>query len=130
LPPRDSYNPGMHSLRRFRWLACFMLAWWALSLGVAAASPFGGPPTIERICSGSGPGQFMLAGDPDAAPTGGHSLDCPLCLPLVAPAPGPVGTRFGASPQGHGLSPLTAVPRAARTAAPLQARGPPGIVAT
>lgn len=123
--PEGSYNPGMHTLRRFRWFACFMLASWALSLAAAAVSPLGGPPTIERICSGSGPEQFMVAGDLSPVPPGGHTLDCPLCLPAVAPAPTSVAAWCGALPPTQGLCALQATPRATSTAAPLQARGPP-----
>lgn len=123
--PQGSYNSGMHILRRFRWFACFMLASWALSLAAAAVSPFGGPPTIERICSGSGPVQFMVAGDSAPVPPGGHTLDCPLCLPAVAPAPTSVAAWSGVLPQAQGLCALQATPRTTRTAAPLQARGPP-----
>ncbi|MDY0108283.1 MAG: DUF2946 domain-containing protein [Giesbergeria sp.] len=115
----------MHSLRRFRWFACFMLAWWTLSLGVAAASPFVVLPSMERICSGAGPVQFLWAGHPDAAPADGHTIDCPLCMPTAAPAPSPVVAGLGAAPQAPGPCIRATAPRVAHTAAPLQARGPP-----
>lgn len=118
----------MHSLRRFRWFARILLAGWMLSLGVASASPFVVLPSIERICSGAGPVQFLWAGHPDAAPAGGHSIDCPLCMPTVAPAPSPVVAGLGAAPQAPGPCIRADAPRAAHTAAPLQARGPPGLL--
>ena len=115
----------MHTLRRFRRFACFMLAWWTLSLAVASASPFVVLPSVERICSGAGPVQFMRAGHPDAAPVGGHTIDCPLCMPTAAPAPSPVVAGLGATPQTPDPCIRADAPRAAHTAAPLQARGPP-----
>jgi|SRR3990167_4144256 len=128
VPIRGSYNPDMHSLRRFRWLACFMLAWWALSLAAAAASPFGVLSSVERICSGAGPVQFMVAGDPDTIPPVGHTLDCPLCLPAAAPAPALGAAWSVASAPAHALCAVVAAPRAERMAAPWQARGPPDIL--
>ena len=115
----------MHSLRRFRWFARILLAGWMLSLGVASASPLVKPQVMNVICSGAGPVQFMRAGHPDAAPVGGHTIDCPLCMPTAAPAPSPVVAGLGATPQTPDPCIRADAPRAAHTAAPLQARGPP-----
>ena len=83
------YNGPMQSLRRSRWLAGLLLAWFVLSAGVATASPFVATASLERICSGTGQAQFVLSGGP-ALPAVGHALDCPLCSPAVAPPPLPV----------------------------------------
>lgn len=115
----------MDTLRRLRWLARCMLAWFALSAGVAIASPFVVAPSIERICSGAGTAQFRVVDDSEALPSGGHTLDCPLCTPSAAPPP-PAGLAGLPPPPG-----VPAVPRryaahtVAHTAAPLGARGPP-----
>ncbi len=121
----DSYNPSMHTLRRFRWFACFMLAWWGASLGVAAASPFALSPGIERICSGAGPGKFMWMDGTDPAVPAAHALDCPLCVPVAAPPPAAGAPGAAPLPQGPYAGPMPAAPRAARTAATMQARAPP-----
>lgn len=115
----------MPSLRRLRWLACSLLAWFVLSAGVAVASPFVVAPSIERICSGAGTAQFRVADDPGALPPGSHTLDCPLCTPSAAPPP-PVGLAGLPPPPGVPVVPrLHAAHIPTRTAAPLGARGPP-----
>jgi len=112
----------MDSLRRFRWLACCMLAWFALSAGAAVASPFVAASSAERICSGSGPVRYLVHG---ALPAAGHALDCPLCTPSAAP-PACLPERLPVvALVAHEPLPLSVGGRAARPAAPLPARGPP-----
>lgn len=45
----------MHRLRQARFLARLVLAWFALPLGVALASPLVQPQSLEMVCSGGGP---------------------------------------------------------------------------
>lgn len=117
----------MHPLRRIHLLACFWLACFALSLGAAAAAPFVQPQVLQWICSGTGDGHLQ-ASSGSAQALHGHTLDCPLCLPLGTPAP-------LTSARAHPLTTPAALPAAraapdplaARSAAPLPARGPPPV---
>jgi hypothetical protein len=116
----------MQALRNAFFLARLVLAWFALSLGVAVASPLVNPQSIELLCSGSGAMKVLVkSADGTPAPATHTTLDCPLCAATGAPPP----AAFAAAPAVHALA--TSVQRipaariAARTAAPLPARGPP-----
>jgi len=117
----------MSALRRLRLLACFMLAWFALSVGAAIAAPFVNPQAMELICSSAGDVKFIVLGDDGTAEQRGPMLDCPLCVHLggAAPPPEPLRLVQVSQPLAHALRPLVAAHIAARTAAPLPARGPP-----
>lgn len=113
----------MENLRRARRLACLVLAWFALSVGVAVASPVLKPPALELICSGSGSMKVLVKGDGGAPNGGSHLQDCWLCVTTCTP---PVALVFPL----HRLPadpPTAALPVqvAAQTAPPLPARGPP-----
>jgi hypothetical protein len=115
----------MQALRRARFLARLVLAWFALSLGVAIASPLVKPSDIEVICSGSGSIKLLIKGSTDTDKPAGHTLDCPLCASIAAPPP-VVRTDLVFVPAlGHVVQPIPAARIAAPTAAPLPARGPP-----
>jgi hypothetical protein len=116
----------MSALRRARLLASFVLAWFALSLGVAVASPLVQPKPMEIVCSAAGATMLVVLTDDGAqAPAAGH-LDCPLCLPATAPPPALPAVRLPALlPLGHALQSIPAARIAAATAAPPPARGPP-----
>ena len=115
----------MDTLRRLRWLACCMLAWFALSAGAAVASPFVVSPAVERICSGSGQVRFMVQGDLGASQAAGHALDCPLCTPSAAPPSALPQALPPALPEARALPALSVEGWVARPAAPFPARGPP-----
>ena len=114
----------MQALRLARFIARLVLVWFALSVGVAVASPMVNPKAIELICSG-GAMKLLVKGDDDSVPAAGRSLDCPLCATIGAPPSG-AGVQL---PAPCGLSPtLQTIPRAriaALTAAPPPGRGPP-----
>lgn len=115
----------MEILRRAHRLTCLLLAWFALSVGVAVASPVINPQAMELICSGSGSGSMkvLVAGEGDTWDGGSHMQDCRLCVMVGAP---PVPVVFAPHPppaQPSGL--VLPVPVATQTAAPLSARGPP-----
>jgi hypothetical protein len=115
----------MHTLRRARFLARLVLAWFALSLGVAIASPLVQPTDIEVICSGTGAMKLLVKGDAGTDKPATHTLDCPLCGSMGAPPP-VVRTDLAFVPVlGHAVQPIPAARIAALTAAPLPARGPP-----
>lgn len=120
-----SYNGRMDPLRRLRWLACCMLAWFALSAGAAVASPFVVSSSAERICSGSGQVRYMVQGDLGALPSGGHALDCPLCTPSAAPPAVLLPALVAPGLVAREPVPLSVSGASGGPAAPLPARGPP-----
>jgi hypothetical protein len=115
----------MQALRNAAFLARLVLAWFALSLGVAIASPVVKPQAIELICSGAGVVKVVSQGDDNGTPAGLHTLDCPLCAATGAPPAPAQGLVAMARPLGHVLQSIPAARIAALTAAPLPARGPP-----
>ena len=118
-------STALQSLRRLRWLVRLVLAWFALSLGVAAASPLVHPQAMELICSGAGAFKVIVKTDDGAQEMQSHTLDCPLCVHVGAPPPAAVATLPQPHPLAHALRPIPAAHIAARTAAPLPPRGPP-----
>ena len=114
-----------HNLRSLGWLARLALAWFVLSIGVAVASPWVSPQSIELICSGSGAIKLLVKTDDGAKEMFSHSLDCPLCAHGGAPPPITQADLPVVHPLAHALRPIPAAHIAARTAAPLPPRGPP-----
>jgi hypothetical protein len=76
----------MQTLRNAHLIARFVLVWFALSIGVAIASPMVNPQSVQLACSGTGSMKVISV---DAAgkstPTVHHTLDCPLCASFSAP---------------------------------------------
>lgn len=115
----------MQSLRDARFIARLVLAWFALSLGVALAAPVVSPQALALVCSGGGMKLLATGGEDGAAAAGGHGLDCPLCAHAVPP---PTVARAGTAPAdglAHALAPRRVARIAGLTAAPPPARGPP-----
>jgi hypothetical protein len=111
----------MQCLRHVRFLARLVLAWFALAIGVAAASPLVQPQSAQFICS-DGVMKLQLAGDGAGLPFV-HTLDCPLCGGLALPPASRIVAA--AQPLERILQSIPAARLAARIAAPLPARGPP-----
>jgi hypothetical protein len=114
----------MQRLRNAAFLARLVLAWFALSLGVAMASPLVKPQSVELVCAGGGAMKLLVKND-QGKPTGSHTLDCPACVALDAP---PVAATRAAEPPhplAYVLQPVAAARIAALTAAPPPSRGPP-----
>jgi hypothetical protein len=114
----------MQALRNTVFLARLVLAWFALSLGVAIASPVVVPQAVELICSG-GMVKLVPQGDDSGTPTAQHTLDCPLCATTAAPPVTASDAIPALLPLGHAVQPIPSARIAALTAAPLPARGPP-----
>ena len=75
----------MQALRNAKQLARFVLVWFALSLGVAIASPLVQPNGLQIICSATGSVQILASGDDGQANVGHvHMPDCPLCSSMAA----------------------------------------------
>ncbi len=118
----------MQPLRQAQRLAKFILVWFALSIGVAIASPIIKPQNIELICSGSGAMKLLaIADDGSSVATPGNMLDCPLCAQTSAPPPVTQPHAKPAQPLTYALRGIPAAHIAERTAAPLPARGPPSL---
>lgn len=115
----------MQPLRSARFLARFVLAWFVLVVGLAAAAPVVQPQSLDVICSG-GMMKLVVQGDADEGQASAAvSLDCPLCM-SVAPPPAVV-TVAGPQPLGRALQSIPAAHIAAFTRPALPARGPPAL---
>ncbi len=119
----------LQRLRKAHQIARFVLVWFALSIGVAIASPIVKPQAMELVCSGAGGVTVLVKTDDGTQAVIGLTLDCPLCAPNSAPPP--AVARLSAEP----LQPLALVlqsfpsaRRAPPSAAPPPARGPPTLV--
>jgi hypothetical protein len=115
----------MQSLRNARILARLVLAWFALFIGIAVASPMVNPQAMELICSGAGVVKLLAkSSDDTGGPDAGHGLDCPLCASLDAPVT--LSQDSWAAVPSHVPRPSVATRVAVlAAAAPLPARGPP-----
>ena len=121
-------NRAMRNLRHFTFLSRLVLAWFVLSLGVAVASPIVKPQDILLVCTGSGAMKMLVqADDGNATDVTASTLDCPLCAPMVAPPPILFWAAEPAQPLAYALQAIPCAHIAARTAAPLPARGPPAL---
>jgi hypothetical protein len=121
--------PAMQILRNAHLLARFVLVWFALSLGVAVASPIVSPQASELICSGAGVMKLIVLTDDGANGAAGSMMDCPLCATGGAPPPPKARAEAEpAQPLGHVLQSIPSAQIAALTAAPLPARGPPHLL--
>jgi hypothetical protein len=109
-----------------QFLARLVLAWFALSLGVAIASPIVNPQAMELVCSASGAVKVVVHTDDGAQGLGSMHMDCPLCMLAGAPPPLPVVAAIVLPlPLGRAVQSIPAARIAAATAAPPPARAPP-----
>jgi hypothetical protein len=99
-----------------------------LFVGVAVASPLVKPEAVQLVCSAIG-GVKLVQTDAAGADVDGlvthTALDCPACLPLIAP---PVADLLAPLPTGslsHVLQTLPAARLASLLRQPWQARAPP-----
>ncbi len=116
----------MQTLRNAHLIARFVLVWFALSIGVAIASPLVKPQAMELICSGAGVMKVQVKTEEGSKNVVSYALDCPLCASISAPPPPPVKlSTEPAQPLAYVMQGIPAAHIAALTAAPLPARGPP-----
>lgn len=115
----------MHILRTSSMLVRLVLAWFVLTLGAASAAPMVQPVAMALVCSEGGAKVVLVDQDGAAVHAKGHTLDCPLCLPAVAPPL--LASPCVPPPQPAAVAlQLPAVSHVAVTAgAPLPPRGPP-----
>jgi hypothetical protein len=116
----------MQYLRNTTHIIRFVLVWFALSVGVAIASPMVQPKAMDMVCTSTGSMKLVVQGDDDdGAKSASSTLDCPLCANIIAP-PSAINTSLThASPLSHALLPHVAAHIASLTAPPLPSRGPP-----
>ncbi len=115
----------MQFLRNAHLLARFVLVWFALSIGVAMASPIVKPQAMELICSASGVMKVLLISDDGTQEVSGHTLDCPLCATSSAPPPLAAPGIEPPLALSYALLPIETARIAARIGTPWQARAPP-----
>ncbi|WP_295958709.1 DUF2946 family protein [Rhodoferax sp.] len=115
-------NPHTFARRLARWvLLCF-----ALSLGVAIASPLTHPQAMELVCSSAESVKLLVTAPDGNTQVVSQMGDCPLCVTASAPPPAPVSPRVEPPPAlSYALRSIPAAYTAYATAAPLPARGPP-----
>jgi hypothetical protein len=113
----------METLRRAHRLARLVLAWFALSVGLAVAGPVLKPQAIEVICSGAGGTKVMTSDDGGDAHAHDHMKDCRACVLTALPS---VPVAF-ATPEPAADTPARVLPVsiAADAAIPYSARAPP-----
>jgi hypothetical protein len=117
----------MASQRTVRFLARFVLAWFALYLGAAVAAPLVAPGGYAVVCSADGIARLVQVDDSGVPGDARHAtLHCPLCVPASAPPP-PAELRAAQPPLPLAceLPAGTDEWPSAVAAAPPPARGPP-----
>ena len=118
----------MQTLRSAHHLARLVLVWFALSLGVAIASPVVNPQDLQMVCTGSGAMKLIVTdanGDQDTTLL---SMDCPLCATGLAITPElPTLDFTQAAPINLATMQAASTATAQFFSAPLPARGPPSI---
>lgn len=117
----------LQTLRSARWITRLVLVWFALFLGAAVASPLLNSGSTQMVCSAMGGMKLVnVDADPDSPPTASLGMECPLCMPSVAPAPQAWVTPH---PGGlaHALHPLESARLTSLIGPPWQARGPPSL---
>jgi hypothetical protein len=119
----------LQSLRNAPRLARFVLVWFALFVGVAVASPLVKPEASQLVCTAIGGMKLVqldASGDDAAGPVMTHTvLDCPACLPLIAPPAAQALTPLPAGNLSYLLQSLQAARLTSVLGQPWQARAPP-----
>ena len=114
-------------MRQAKNLARFVLVWFALSLGVAMASPLVAPKAMELVCTTGGTMKIVSSDDAENTDSTTHTMDCALCMALGIPPTSISSQFFKPSSLSHALHPIAAAHIAAATAPPLPSRGPPAL---
>ncbi|MEI7784169.1 MAG: DUF2946 family protein [Betaproteobacteria bacterium] len=106
-----------------------VLAWFALFVGSAIATPLIKPAPLQIICAGAG-GMKLAPSDGDGTePTAGAGMECPLCSTgLLAAPPSPHAWVIEDHALAHALRPIAAAHIASAAAPPLPSRGPPDLI--
>jgi hypothetical protein len=105
-----------------------VLVWFALSIGVAIASPLVNPKSTHFICASTGASKVVSSNSDGTSPGTSHTLDCPLCAGIGAPPPVSLWKFDPVPPLAYALQGIESTHIAAATAAPPPARGPPTLL--
>ena len=116
----------LHTLRNTPWLTRLTLLWFALTLGVAVASPMVNPQEELIICTSAGMVKVKLNADGSISTEASNELSCPLCVVGGSAPPAAVSMQPAPVPALTDVQPgMARVQVTAFTAAPPPARGPP-----
>ena len=115
----------LQSLRQAHHIARLMLVWFMLAIGVAVASPMVNPQATQLICSAAGGMKVVVTTADGSSEVASQSMDCPLCVSIIAPPPVLKLSFEPVQPLSYALQSIPAAIIAKRTAAPPPARGPP-----
>ncbi|MFM9928244.1 DUF2946 family protein [Variovorax sp. H27-G14] len=124
-PPSPAHRAGLR--RPGAGLIRWVLLWFALSIGVAVASPVVHPQTLELVCSATGSVKAIVHTDDGMQELGAGHMDCPLCVLAGAPPTTPTVALPVLMPLARAVRPIPSAHIAAATAAPMPARGPPSL---
>ena len=117
----------MHYLRQAKTLARLTLVWFALSLGVAIASPLVAPKAMDLVCTTGGTMKIVSSDDSEKTEPTAHTMDCALCMAVGIPRDSISSQFIKPSSLAHALHPIAAAHIAAATAPPLPSRRPPAL---
>ncbi len=119
-----AHRTTLHRLTRY------LLAWYLAFLGVAVLSPVFQPMDLQAICgAASAPKVDAGDGNDTPAPAGHHhAVNCPLCLPLLAPPLASGSALPGVPPRVAVRLPAHVPVWASAMPERLSARGPPSVV--
>ena len=116
---------GMQTLRNAHWITRLVLVWLALFIGAAAASPLVISADLQMVCTGMGSMKLVnLDADKDTGAPAPQGMNCPLCMPVAAPAP-IVPTLACPGGLAYALYPTGSARLISLMGPPSQARGPP-----
>ena len=116
----------LQTLRNAHVLTRLVLVWFALFIGVAVASPLVKPEATQLVCTAMGSMKLVQADADDQGAAPLHiSLDCPACLPLIAPPCAALHVVLPPGSLSHVLQPRPAARLASLLGQPWQARAPP-----
>jgi len=118
----------LHTLRNTPWLAKLALLWFALTLGVAVASPMVSPQQELLICTSTGMAKVVLAADGTVTTSPVTQAHCPLCISAGVPNNFVSLVFEPVLPLGRVLQSIPAAHIAALSAAPPPSRGPPSFL--
>ena len=114
------------TLTRMNRLARLVLAWFALTLAVAALSPIVHPKPMQLVCSVDGAHFITSDGEKLDKALQHHTLDCAMCMAVMLPTPFVRAFESTPLPQGVEFAARAVARVAALAGPPLPARGPPG----
>jgi hypothetical protein len=118
-------NASMTVLRNSKLIASLVLAWFALFLASAVASPVIKPASMQVLCMAGGVLKIVDVDGNGGEVQASLGMDCPLCAAAVALPVHPSPPSLKPCSLEHALHPMATAHIAALAAPPLPSRGPP-----